>query len=55
VRKLILLGTPNFGAVSSLHAFLSGEPIGLGRVAPEALATMPSGYQLFPYPRCCRG
>ncbi|MEP7276018.1 MAG: hypothetical protein ABI812_06660 [Betaproteobacteria bacterium] len=50
VRKLILLGTPNFGATASLHAFLAGEPIGLRRIAPEVLATMPSGYQLFPHP-----
>lgn len=50
VRKLILLGSPNFGSVSSLHAFLTGEPIGLGRIPPEVLATMPSGYQLFPHP-----
>lgn len=50
VRKLVLLGTPNLGSVSSLHAFLSGEPIGLARIAPRTLATMPSGYQLFPHP-----
>src|SRR5215471_2733293 len=50
VRKLILLGTPNFGAISSLYAYLNGEPIGLKRMAPEVLATMPSGYQLFPHP-----
>ena len=50
VRKLVLLGTPNLGSVSSLHAFLSGEPVGLGRIAPRTLATMPSGYQLFPHP-----
>ena len=50
VRKLVLLGTPNFGATASLHAFLAGEPIGLGRIAPEVLATMPSGYELFPHP-----
>ena len=50
VRKLILLGTPNFGAVSALHGYLAGEPIGLARVRPEVLATMPSGYQLFPHP-----
>jgi len=50
VRKLVLLGTPNFGSVASLHAFIGGEPIGLGRIAPEILATMPSGYQLFPHP-----
>ncbi len=50
VRKLILLGTPNMGSAGSLHAFLTGEPIGLKRIAPEVLATMPSGYQLFPHP-----
>ena len=50
VRKLILLGTPNMGSASSLHAFLSGEPIGFSRIEPEVLATMGSGYQLFPHP-----
>jgi pimeloyl-ACP methyl ester carboxylesterase len=50
VRKLILLGTPNFGAVSALHGYLEGEPIGLRRIREEVLATMPSGYQLFPHP-----
>ena len=50
VRKLILLGTPNMGSAASLHAFLTGEPIGLKRIPPEVLATMPSGYELFPHP-----
>jgi pimeloyl-ACP methyl ester carboxylesterase len=50
VRKLILLGTPNFGAVSSLHAYLRGERIGFNRIMPDVIATMPSGYQLFPHP-----
>ena len=50
VRKLILLGTPNMGSASSLHAFLTGEPVGLRRIPPEVLATLPSGYQLFPHP-----
>jgi len=50
VRKLILLGTPNFGAISAVQAFLVGEKIGLERMLPEVLATMPSGYQLFPHP-----
>ena len=50
VRKLIQLGTPNMGSAGSLHAFLTGEPIGLKRITPEVLATMPSGYQLFPHP-----
>jgi hypothetical protein len=38
------------GSASSLHAFLAGEEIGFGRIPPEALATMPSGYELFPHP-----
>ncbi|TAK91357.1 MAG: alpha/beta hydrolase [Burkholderiaceae bacterium] len=50
VRKLILLGTPNLGSIDSLHAFLSGNPIGWGRIRQETLATLPSGYQLFPHP-----
>lgn len=50
VRKLVLLGTPNFGAVSAMHGYLAGEPIGFKRIPPEVLATMPSGYQLFPHP-----
>jgi len=50
VRKLILLGTPNMGSASSLHAFLTGEKIGFGRIPQETLATLPSGYELFPHP-----
>jgi len=50
VRKLVLLGSPNFGSVSALQSYLAGEPIGLQRTRPEILATMPSGYQLFPHP-----
>ncbi|AYC34694.1 hypothetical protein D3880_20975 [Pseudomonas cavernae] len=50
VRNLVLLGTPNGGSVSSLHAFIGGEKVGLGRISPRTLATFPSGYQLFPHP-----
>jgi len=50
VRKLILLGTPNMCSASSLDAFLTGEKIGFGRIPQETLATLPSGYQLFPHP-----
>lgn len=50
VEKLILLGTPNLGSVSSLHAFISGEQVVWRRIAPATLATFPSGYQLFPHP-----
>jgi hypothetical protein len=50
VRKLVLLGTPNMGSASSLHAFLAGEPIVFRRMPQEVLATLPSGYELFPHP-----
>ncbi len=49
VRRVVLLGTPNLGSASSLHAFMKGFKIGFGSVPPEVLATMPSGYQLFPH------
>ena len=38
------------GAASALHAFLVGEPIGFKRIPQEVLATLPSGYELFPHP-----
>jgi pimeloyl-ACP methyl ester carboxylesterase len=50
VRKLILLGTPNFGSASSLHAFLTGKRLATVRVLPEVIVSMPSVYQLFPHP-----
>lgn len=50
VRRVALLGTPNVGSVSSLHAFISGRKIGLGTIRTETLATFPSVYQLFPHP-----
>jgi pimeloyl-ACP methyl ester carboxylesterase len=51
VRKLVLLGPPNLGSAGSLHAFISGQRVGLwNRIAPRTLATLPSGFQLFPHP-----
>jgi len=50
VRRLALLGTPNLGSISSLHSFIQGERLGLGRLPTEALSTFPSVYQLFPHP-----
>lgn len=49
IRRLILLGTPNFGSVRALTGFIEGTRIGLGRIPPEVLASFPSGYQLFPH------
>ncbi len=50
VRRVALLGTPNLGSVESLHAFLTGERVGMGRLSTAALSTFPSVYQLFPHP-----
>ncbi len=49
VRKVILLGTPNFGSVDAVEAFIIGMQIGLRKIPTEVLATMPSVYQLFPH------
>lgn len=49
VRRLVLLGTPNFGSVRALMGLIDGVPVGLGRVPPEVLASFPSSYQLFPH------
>ena len=40
VRKLVLLGTPNMGAASALHAFLVGEPIGFKRLMARPVTTL---------------
>ncbi len=50
VRTAILLGTPNLGSISALHSFIAGQRVGLSRLDPEILATIPSAYQLFPHP-----
>lgn len=50
VRRAILLGTPNLGSVVALQNILQGFQVGLGRIPPEVLATMPGAYQLLPHP-----
>ncbi|MGC8722429.1 MAG: lipase/acyltransferase domain-containing protein [Acidobacteriota bacterium] len=50
VRKLVMLGTPNMGAVSSLLALIDGSRVGLARIPPDLIATMPSIIQLMPSP-----
>lgn len=49
VRRVVLLGTPNFGSVRALMGLIEGVRIGFGRVPPEVLASFPSSYQLFPH------
>jgi len=50
VNTAVLLGTPNLGSVSSLQSMLLGHKVGLRRIEPEVLATMPSVYELLPHP-----
>jgi pimeloyl-ACP methyl ester carboxylesterase len=50
VGTAVLLGTPNLGSVSSLQSMLLGHKVGLHRIEPEVLATMPSVYELLPHP-----
>ena len=49
VRKVVLLGTPNFGSAGSIESFITGLRIGLRKIPTEILVTMPSIYQLFPH------
>ena len=50
VRRVILLGTPNLGSIKLMNGFIDGIKLGLGKINPEILATMPSLYQLMPHP-----
>jgi len=50
LRRVVILGTPARGSVGAIHLFLTGYQIGLSRLPPEVIATMPSMYQLFPHP-----
>lgn len=50
VRRVILLGTPNLGSVKMLNAFIVGIKLGLKKINPETLSTMPGLYQLLPHP-----
>ena len=50
IRTAVLLGTPNLGSVSVLHSLLAGHKVGWQAIPTEALATMPSVYELMPHP-----
>lgn len=49
VRRLVLLGTPSLGSVSALISVMDGHQVGLRKLSPPVLFTMPSVYQLFPH------
>jgi pimeloyl-ACP methyl ester carboxylesterase len=50
IRTAVLLGTPNLGSVSALRSLLAGYRVGGQAIPVEALATMPSVYELLPHP-----
>src|SRR6202030_2555048 len=50
IRTAVLLGTPNLGSVNALHSLLAGHHVGGQAIPVEALATMPSVYELLPHP-----
>jgi len=50
IRTAVLLGTPNLGSVGALHSLLAGYHFGGQAIPAEALATMPSVYELLPHP-----
>lgn len=50
VRRVILLGTPNLGSLEMLSTFIDGLELGLKKINPETLVTMPSLFQLLPHP-----
>lgn len=50
VRKLALIGVPNYGSIFGLQRLMRGYRVGLVGIPPEIMATMPSIYQLLPHP-----
>jgi pimeloyl-ACP methyl ester carboxylesterase len=50
VRQAILIGTPNYGSITALQKAITGYKIGLTRIRPETIATMPGMFQLLPHP-----
>jgi hypothetical protein len=49
IRRMLLLGTPNFGSMRALTGLVEGSKVGFRRIPPETLSTMPSACQLLPH------
>lgn len=49
IRRLILLGTPNFGSLEAVKSLIEGERVGLRRINQEVFATTPTAYQILPH------
>jgi pimeloyl-ACP methyl ester carboxylesterase len=50
MRRVVLLGTPNLGAVGAFQTLAEGYPIGLSKIPPDVVATFPSTFQVMPHP-----
>jgi len=50
VRKVVMLGSPNYGSIKGLQNIMFGYDIGLNTIPIEVLGTMPSTYQIMPHP-----
>ena len=50
IRRLLLVGTPNFGTIQPVLSHLRGEEVGLRRIPQEVIATFSSAPQLMPHP-----
>lgn len=50
LRRVALIATPNGGSIYGLQRVMRGERLGLSRMHPEVMATMPSIYALLPHP-----
>jgi pimeloyl-ACP methyl ester carboxylesterase len=50
IRRLVMLGTPELGAVTSLERLVYGMRVGLGTVPVEVMATFATPYQALPHP-----
>ncbi len=49
LRRVLLLGTPNFGSVLAADILDKGMRVGFGTVPVEVVATFPSAYQVLPH------
>ena len=49
IRRMVLLGTPNFGSLEAVKGLIGGARVGFRRIPTEVLLTMPTSYQLLPH------
>ncbi len=50
VRKVVLVGPPNFGSIFALQNFMMGWKLGVRTIPPEIFATWPGAFQVLPHP-----